>query len=184
MSGSFAQTTWDHPRGCGEHLVCRKSCFVGSGSSPRMRGAPRAIGVPWPEPRIIPADAGSTPLGAASLGCARDHPRGCGEHEDPQAATDRCSGSSPRMRGARNKLECKRDIRRIIPADAGSTPGSRTSSGMHGDHPRGCGEHFRSRPTALATLGSSPRMRGAQLACEVGQADEGIIPADAGSTKR
>ena len=52
----------------------------------------------------------------------------------------------------------------IIPADAGSTAQTITSSGLIKDHPRGCGEHH------VITSCSVPL--------------DGIIPADAGSTER
>ena len=50
----------DHPRVCGEHDlgVTRLAAVVGS--SPRMRGARRAVAAPIHAPRIIPAYAGST----------------------------------------------------------------------------------------------------------------------------
>ena len=30
---------WDHPRGCGEHVISSSGLAFHSGSSPRMRGA-------------------------------------------------------------------------------------------------------------------------------------------------
>ena len=131
---------------------------------------------------IIPADAGST----ASLGLNildfKDHPRGCGEHpKDPAAEADKY-GSSPRMRGAPDLNAHDHASGGIIPADAGSTPVSLTSSGVVQDHPRGCGEHSELALFSALNWGSSPRMRGAQRHCESDQGTDGIIPADAGST--
>ena len=50
------------------------------------------------------------------------------------------------------------------------------------DHPRGCGEHLLNIGSSKINEGSSPRMRGAQIAKEIPNSDERIIPADAGST--
>ena len=50
--------------------------------------------------RIIPADAGSTPVYAAPDFRVWDHPRGCGEHVCVWFHSANCEGSSPRMRGA------------------------------------------------------------------------------------
>ena len=72
--------SWDHPRGCGEHLSTKKSASATGGSSPRMRGAHVTELLQSSNNRIIPADAGST-CGRLGSGCnGQDHPRGCGEH--------------------------------------------------------------------------------------------------------
>ena len=54
------------------------------GSSPRMRGAPKPDRKIDVEPRIIPADAGSTAVLRVAILVYLDHPRGCGEHKQPQ----------------------------------------------------------------------------------------------------
>ena len=132
----------DHPRGCGEHIIIKHTLMNGRGSSPRMRGA-LFPPVSWPKaPRIIPADAGSTPGYLVELtvredhprGCGEhlsvplpkqgvivDHPRGCGEHSATDDPTHHEPGSSPRMRGALCALLGSVASPRIIPADAGST---------------------------------------------------------------
>ena len=91
-------------------------------------------------------------------------------------------GSSPRMRGAHNRL-CRRFRRLgIIPAYAGSTwcvwcycPGLQ-------DHPRVCGEHRQVEGLTGRQEGSSPRMRGAPTRRSALIAGGRIIPAYAGST--
>ena len=69
------------------------------GSSPRMRGTLTLAGKGMVLMRIIPADAGNTPLTDSVPGVGRDHPRGCGEHEYAQIIQYVNQGSSPRMRG-------------------------------------------------------------------------------------
>ena len=100
-AGIGASMSRDHPRVCGEHYAEE---FVGryaEGSSPRMRGAlsPAVPIIRWDG--IIPAYAGSTsaPLGGPTT--CRDHPRVCGEHDALLWLRFATSGSSPRMRGAR-----------------------------------------------------------------------------------
>ena len=70
----------DHPRRCGEHLLGAYGWSHHLGSSPQMRGA-LDMGFPNTEnPRIIPADAGSTnSICRREVPCG-DHPRRCGEH--------------------------------------------------------------------------------------------------------
>ena len=99
---------------------------------------------------IIPADAGSTPISRSRAWLARDHPRGCGEHEEELNADGNLNG--------------------IIPADAGSTRLWMLLSSTTADHPRGCGEHPRLTPIRSLRSGSSPRMRGAP---DRGPVDEG-----------
>ena len=127
----------------------------------------------------------------------------CGEHlvVNGKKATD--TGSSPHVRGARGQLPQDHHSRGIIPACAGSTKNVLLSPAAKWDHPRMCGEHFRSPVNchvahgiipacAGSTLvvngkkatdkGSSPHVRGARHAIVSGQMKQGIIPACAGST--
>ena len=86
------------------------------------------------------------------------------------------------MRGALGQERGDFSDSRIIPADAGSTSSSAKPTIPNGDHPRGCGEHPQQRQEREPHPGSSPRMRGAQLAWPQMAIPLGIIPADAGST--
>ena len=90
-------------------------------SSPRMRGAHRAVRRPENMQRIIPADAGSTRSCVSPICGMKDRPRGCGEH-------------------LVFSFFYRRETR-IIPADAGSTLLFEEDGLVHEDHPRGCGEH-------------------------------------------
>ncbi len=156
-------TDTDHPRGCGEHVGDEGSLGKGQGSSPRMRGARYCFGLDGRCWRIIPADAGSTRSGLPKRGRLWDHPRGCGEHNSSSSPSYMVTGSSPRMRGARLLHTLYTGHERIIPADAGSTDGGECHGRPCRDHPRGCGEHCMSASARTAALGSSPRMRGAQM---------------------
>ena len=90
----------DHPRGCGEHGMGLSVANEMDGSSPRMRGALPAYAHMRGEPRIIPADAGSTGSSPSPPPASGDHPRGCGEHAASKSDQLMIWGSSPRMRGA------------------------------------------------------------------------------------
>ena len=94
----------DHPRGCGEHFRCFVSSLFGPGSSPRMRGAPVRPDTHVRYRRIIPADAGSTFRRQRPIAVVKDHPRGCGEHLAAGFNWHLTTGSSPRMRGARDRV--------------------------------------------------------------------------------
>ena len=112
----------------------------------------------------------------------RDHPRGCGEHSLYTAPIPRREGSSPRMRGARDRSTREQNKTRIIPADAGSTTYIAIFLFSLRDHPRGCGEHCLPGRSRTWTKGSSPRMRGAHICISLLGWQYRIIPADAGST--
>ena len=182
MHTAVARQFGDHPRGCGEHYGHGVALQVREGSSPRMRGARRILPLWHCRYGIIPADAGSTAKSADAGDSQRDHPRGCGEHraEIPVKAVLR--GSSPRMRGALLAGALVTTMRRIIPADAGSTRASHKPRSNRQDHPRGCGEHATYSCRAQRESGSSPRMRGAQATIQPMPTLRRIIPADAGST--
>ncbi len=195
----------DLPRGCGEHRRPDSGRMKDMGSSTRMRGAHEPEDHRPDEPGIIPANAGSTATHPRSSRRTWDHPRGCGEHRESPRPRRCFSGSSPRMRGARPPcLRCG-TADGIIPADAGSTRGRRSTRSLPGDHPRGCGEHTGTGRRSTRSLpgdhprgcgehspvlingptvsGSSPRMRGARRSPCRAVSREGIIPADAGSTR-
>ena len=68
----------DHPRACGANSVAGKLKSFVFGSSPRMRGKPRALAWQCHWIRIIPAHAGQTVLLAFFIVVSADHPRACG----------------------------------------------------------------------------------------------------------
>ena len=55
-------SNWDHPRICGEHTLSSLPVKLLAGSSPHMRGTPRAVELRYVGHGIIPAYAGNTPL--------------------------------------------------------------------------------------------------------------------------
>ena len=73
----------DHPRICGEHGVVAVSGAVHLGSSPHMRGTPDQRADEQTNRGIIPAYAGNTLSSFIGLPPLWDHPRICGEHDDP-----------------------------------------------------------------------------------------------------
>ena len=151
----------DHPRVCGEHKYKGEFLYKVKGSSPRMRGAQLVELVQEHVFGIIPAYAGSTARHPLPCTAVWDHPRVCGEHIWPLPVTFGVRGSSPRMRGALDHIECEIHDVRIIPAYAGSTSTRSTRTSTRRDHPRVCGEHPRNALRASPLMGSSPRMRGA-----------------------
>ena len=155
----------------------------GSGSSPLTRGAPLKSASTARLRWIIPAHAGSTRDRSYKVPQCRDHPRSRGEHSAIHAQNLPGSGSSPLTRGAHRKSELEAELRRIIPAHAGSTNEARTQKPRHWDHPRSRGEHARSRDRCGHQAGSSPLTRGAPHMWSNASSRGGIIPAHAGSTR-
>ena len=172
----------DHPRACGEHLISSLYLAKYGGSSPRMRGTRGCLcGEGW-SVGIIPAHAGNTPCPRARSPQTRDHPRACGEHPWLYKASPSGPGSSPRMRGTRGCIQIASRRLGIIPAHAGNTTMTTTQAAQHEDHPRACGEHGGVCCMCNVRTGSSPRMRGTQLAHLFSLVLVGIIPAHAGNT--
>ena len=173
----------DHPRVCGEHSRVMKSRSNCGGSSPRMRGTPIACRILSAPAGIIPAYAGNTARYRNLRKLYWDHPRVCGEHHMPFPQQSGPAGSSPRMRGTLNYPSGDAEAAGIIPAYAGNTSIEHRKRRWNWDHPRVCGEHMVSRSLAMASLGSSPRMRGTLFLAGVDGDDLGIIPAYAGNTQ-
>ena len=88
------------------------------------------------------------------------------------------------MRGALIALERCHEEEGIIPACAGSTDTSASRCACTRDHPRMCGEHSIDAAVRFEAEGSSPHVRGAQVADEAVSLEPGIIPACAVSTLR
>ena len=180
---SLVSGAWDHPRVCGEHVTFSRVFSGSMGSSPRMRGALLCGAGRVPATGIIPAYAGSTRPTRRPPPRSRDHPRVCGEHWGTTDNDSRITGSSPRMRGAREALQGSARRSGIIPAYAGSTASSWPARRAAWDHPRVCGEHCSGRQGEQVCKGSSPRMRGALRHLDRHGLAVGIIPAYAGSTR-
>ena len=90
----------DHPRACGAHDLRLWQMHTSMGSSPRMRGSPHRQILTRRQSGIIPAHAGLTAQNSMSLSRRGDHPRACGAHVRRCRQAQRCTGSSPRMRGS------------------------------------------------------------------------------------
>ena len=179
--GRYGMTV--HPRACGEHYPQPLSDVFGTGSSPRMRGAPNKANIMRNYPRFIPAHAGSTKRTRRRRWKMPVHPRACGEHRDTAALSARSAGSSPRMRGAPPASRIRLYRLRFIPAHAGSTQVHRCRSGFGAVHPRACGEHTLRKGLYKGYSGSSPRMRGALVILVFVVSFLRFIPAHAGSTQ-
>ena len=172
----------DHPRVCGEHCHKIFRQFHKPGSSPRMRGTPRAADRMPFDIGIIPAYAGNTLNTPDLLDVRRDHPRVCGEHPFRSGVHAAVRGSSPRMRGTPAARAAATAAHWIIPAYAGNTPTFPWSTTVARDHPRVCGEHCSNCLIFHRMAGSSPRMRGTHFAKKRPKTPRGIIPAYAGNT--
>lgn len=129
-------------------------------SSPRVRDKQFRVVHVRVGPGIIPAGAGQTSGIGANPADWRDHPRGCGANDDGGPQLDMRTGSSPRVRGKRQKLWGQFTSSRIIPAGAGQTPNTRHTSRSRSDHPRGCGANMSMTEGEERYVGSSPRVRG------------------------
>ena len=133
----------DHPRACGANSVAGKLKSFVFGSSPRMRGKPRALAWQCHWIRIIPAHAGQTLSRSWRCRASPDHPRACGANIDGRPTESETHGSSPRMRGKRTDRHDGQDTDRIIPAHAGQTVLLAFFIVVSADHPRACGANGR-----------------------------------------
>ena len=147
-----------------------------------MRGSRRHCYFESTNSGIIPAGAGLTSSVLHFPAKRRDHPRGCGAHPSRIDMGEDILGSSPRVRGSPRATRRIYRYRGIIPAGAGLTLSFFMTLKGSGDHPRGCGAHYRSVKVSLLQSGSSPRVRGSLFTAAVIVNSKGIIPAGAGLT--
>ena len=145
-----------------------------------MRGRGGLIAGQVVDAGITPAYAGKS-LPAEGRGrWSGDHPRVCGEEPVLRAQVWALQGSPPRVRGRASEALGNLPDVRITPARAGKRAPLTSGCGLLWDHPRACGEESCHRSSALARLGSPPRVRGrAGSPCSPG-GPWGITPARAG----
>ncbi len=148
-----------------------------------MRGKQRPTLPPIHARRIIPAHAGQTDDKRWYVFCSADHPRACGANPLLSVLSGAPRGSSPRMRGKLDIGVHYGRLCRIIPAHAGQTSQNSPILRMAADHPRACGANLCRTPCRIRVAGSSPRMRGKQMAWQPADLRFRIIPAHAGQTQ-
>ena len=167
---------------CGEHRKRFVAATDSEGSSPHVRGT-HGFGFGGGDLiGIIPACAGNTAFTRHSCRIERDHPRMCGEHSTSKSPPLVVSGSSPHVRGTHAVGASDGTVLGIIPACAGNTVIVRFDDFRSGDHPRMCGEHFRTATHTASRQGSSPHVRGTPSTIPARKKRNGIIPACAGNT--
>ena len=106
----------------------------------------------------------------------------CGEQRRGHVVEPHASGSSPRVRGTEYHGFDDYFLMGIIPACAGNSKWVTAWKYTFRDHPRVCGEQWRSRQAYKRVVGSSPRVRGTDYGAVNDEAIEGIIPACAGNS--
>ena len=119
----------------------------------------------------------------APLRSARAHPRACGENTVYMFRAARTCGSSPRVRGKRNRNGNRAWSPGLIPARAGKTPPAPSSAPAPRAHPRACGENLERTSAPGTVRGSSPRVRGKPVPLTRPLGLLRLIPARAGKTR-
>ena len=132
--------------------------------------------------RLIPAHAGKTVTVSPRASRPAAHPRSRGENTGILTATAGYAGSSPLTRG--KPLETVVNWPRVglIPAHAGKTRASTSSSMTTKAHPRSRGENHPSGGGDDDVAGSSPLTRGKPSTTATRRSPGRLIPAHAGKT--
>ena len=115
------ESSWDHPRRCGENLWDGIHRLKPPGSPPQVRGKRECWALTITHFRITPAGAGKTVFGTDRRTAAEDPPRRCGENRVVMRAYILHLGSPPQVRGKREVRTTPRVTLRITPAGAGKT---------------------------------------------------------------
>ena len=173
-----------HPRSRGENAPGRSGGREQGGSSPLARGKRVSSFCVTAGTGLIPARAGKTDGLDAHGFLLRAHPRSRGENENPEHDTSLGLGSSPLARGKLGGRRALLDEAGLIPARAGKTTGRSQKSSCRRAHPRSRGENMRCFHLCPWGAGSSPLARGKPERGRHHAAQEGLIPARAGKTRR
>ena len=131
---------------------------------------------------LIPARAGNTIFSRFSTVPAWAHPRSRGEHEDFTPGSGKRLGSSPLARGTPAGCVKMGSSTGLIPARAGNTNLTISSTSTSRAHPRSRGEHNLRERAYERFLGSSPLARGTPVRVPPAFVGVGLIPARAGNT--
>ena len=171
-----------HPRSRGENIQEVLSTPIMTGSSPLTRGKLRPGRAARAQRGLIPAHAGKTDFGVASIMLDRAHPRSRGENTDASMRIDTVFGSSPLTRGKRRRRSRPSIRDGLIPAHAGKTCSHDGRARRHAAHPRSRGENTITEDLPVSGQGSSPLTRGKRSGSAAGAANARLIPAHAGKT--
>ena len=172
----------DHPRSRGVYAPDRHAGSPSLGSSPLARGLLRVTLLGTACHRIIPARAGFTGGTSVPGGVDWDHPRSRGVYPSSRPSPPCGTGSSPLARGLRGCRHPGPGGRGIIPARAGFTAISPSTSLPIWDHPRSRGVYSSGGLMGGLPNGSSPLARGLRQDFVIGIIRKRIIPARAGFT--
>ena len=178
----YSARTWDHPRRCGENFDYFHAFPFLSGSPPQVRGKLTKVKQGITEQRITPAGAGKTLFQQRHGQFPQDHPRRCGENCTP-VMVERCpSGSPPQVRGKPKLADSASAAVGITPAGAGKTHRHNVAQCIIRDHPRRCGENYKSLFLGRLRGGSPPQVRGKLKQIALNALALWITPAGAGKT--
>ena len=149
-----------HPRSRGADITAAIALATVWGSSSLARGGLGRLPPLSHAAGLIPARAGRTLVLCLSMNSTRAHPRSRGADASARWTYRSSSGSSPLARGGLSRRRCCVSCLGLIPARAGRTPWSSTSSRAQWAHPRSRGA------TTSADVSSwlhraHPRSRGA-----------------------
>ena len=154
----------DHPRMCGEKMLCKRLGKHGL--------------------RITPACAGKRRLLLLPFCRTGDHPRMCGEKISVKHKRGSGLGSPPHVRGKVQHCAAPGSFGRITPACAGKRRRLRLRNRAAWDHPRMCGEKSKDFTTIPSIQGSPPHVRGKARLSGSDQPGVRITPACAGKSRR
>ena len=166
-----------HPRSRGENEIVIALVRSGTGSSPLTRGKPGPCRARARSCGLIPAHAGKTSIRSLRSTIFRAHPRSRGENRMICRSAAARRGSSPLTRGKLRHEQRLPARDRLIPAHAGKTRSSSSSTSTRRAHPRSRGENRTVTLYARGDLGSSPRRRGKHGERRLADAGTRLIPA-------
>ena len=173
-----------HPRTCGAAARGGRPTRRPTGSSPHLRGSHAFPDFPAFHCGVIPAPAGQPSCWRDWRACRKGHPRTCGAAIPYFDSDSGIGGSSPHLRGSRERRRAGRGPPGVIPAPAGQPITDCIRCPPIWGHPRTCGAARSACSGWPSTQGSSPHLRGSLRTPGATRAGARVIPAPAGQPGR
>ena len=173
----------DHPHACGDKSYAVALASSTPGSSPRVWGQVVDASFDVVPMRIIPTRVGTSFLGKAEKLYITDHPHAYGDKVSIGIRISDKDGSSPRVWGQAEQIDCSDHSPRIIPTRVGTSSVVCSYSPDVEDHPHACGDKTVDCVYNVCKRQSSPRVWGQDGGRVHRGSQDRIIPTRMGTRK-
>ncbi len=165
-AGTSGSAPTVHPHAYGERTAERIRPADHLGSSPRIWGTEKPLGIRSTSGRFIPTHMGNGNLFRFQIISDSVHPHAYGERRTRAATTAGACGSSPRIWGTARVIRLPTVVGRFIPTHMGNGVSEYVARIQVAVHPHAYGEREKIDCPFFLVAGSSPRIWGTEFGIE------------------